>query len=462
MNEPTMEESIARGILRSVLLSALLFGGVMSISAQSLFPASLSLEHAVEKAIENNPLTRLSESKVKIADLKIKEAGTGRLPAAEFSQSITRSNDPVFVFSSMLQQGRFTASNFALHSLNEPKGMFNFHSGVTAQMPLFDQHQTRARIDQAEIGKQQTELQAESVRQQLRYQVIRNFYGAILAKALVDVASEAVRSADANSKKARDMVDVGMTTDADYLAALVERANVGQSKIEAESSFAVTLAELNLTIGAKPEIEHFFVGDLQEKYFPVADQATLISTALQNRPDHLAAELAIKSGKRETKAIRDTKLPRVDAFGGINYNSPYIANGSTDYTVGVSIRYTLFDAGRKSRIEQAIEAETSAETEERIVADQITGEVVRAYENYKTARAKIAVSIRSIAQAEEALQIIQDRYKSGLSTFDRVVGSEAALVKAKHSLLTARYEYLVGYASVLLATGQLRDVREFD
>ena len=448
--------------LKCLVIYVLVLGNAEAALAQTLFPASLSLENAVEKAIENNPQTRLSESRIKIAEFKIKEAATGKRPTAQLTQSIIRSNDPVFVFSSLLRQGRFAAGDFALQSLNDPRGMFNFHTEVTAQMPLFDQHQTRARVDQAEIEKQRTELEAESVRQHLRYDVIRNFYGAILAKELVNVSDEALKSADANSKKAKDMVEVGMTTDADYLVALVEKSNVGQAKIEAESALAVTLAKLNLALGVKVDTEHFFIGDLQERYFPVADQATLIDTALENRPDYLATELSIKSTRRETKAVRDSRLPRVDGFGGVNYNSPYISNGSMDYTVGVSVTYSLFDAGRKSRIERAEEAESSAEAEKQVIANQVTDEVVRAYENYKTARAKIAVSIKSIAQAEEALQIIQDRYKSGLSTFDRVIGSEAALVKAKHGLLTARYEYLVSYASVLLATGKLQDVRVFD
>ena len=40
--------------------------------------------------------------------------------------------------------------------------------------------------------------------------------------------------------------------------------------------------------------------------------------------------------------------------------------------------------------------------------------------------------------------------------------AEAALLRAKHDLLKAKYEYYVSYASVLLATGRLTDVRAFD
>jgi outer membrane protein TolC len=443
-------------------VATLFFCVATAVSAQSAFPARLTLERAVEKALENNPQTKLSESKVELAGLKIEEARTGTQPHVQFTQSVVRSNNPVFVFGSLLEQARFTASHFALDSLNKPDGLFNFRSTVGAEMPLFDQRQTRARVDQADIEKRRAELQAEGVRQRLRFEVIRTFYGAILASELVKVSETAVRSADANKVKAKDMSDVGMTTDADYLAAQVERANAGQQRLEAASSLTMTLAELNVTIGEKPELDHDLVGDLREKYFPIADRDTLIRAALANRPDYLAAELAIKSSKRETRAIRDSKLPRVDAFANVGYSSPYIANGSSDYTIGVSITYTLFDAGRKERIAQAAETENSTESEKEVAANQITLDVIRALENYKTARAKIEVSIKSIAQAEEALEIVKDRYKSGLSTFDRVVSSEAAVVRAKHSLLTARYEYYIGYASVLLATGQLNDVRMFD
>lgn len=447
---------------RAAVLPLLLFSIAALASGQGVFPAPLKLESAVEKALDRNPQARLSGSKIALAEIKVKEAKTGMAPTVQFTQSVTRSNDPVFVFSSLLEQGRFKAANFALDSLNDPKGMVNFRSATEFRMPIFDQRQTSARVDRAEIAKQRAELEADAVRQQLRFNVIRSFYGTILAREMLNVSAQAVKAADANSKKSKDMSDIGMTTDADYLAALVERANVGQQKVEAESALVTSLAELNLSIGEKVNLEHDLIGDLQERYFPVDDQDALIRAAFQNRPDYLAAELAIQSGRRESKAIRDTRLPRVDVFSSVSYNSPYIANGSSDYMVGVSVSYSVFDAGRKYRIEEATEAETSAASEKQVLADQITFEVVRALQNYKTAKAKIEVSIRSIAQAEEALEIVQYRYGSGLSTFDRVVRSEAALVKARHDLLTARYEYLLGYASVLLATGQLRDVRMFD
>ncbi|MEP6847709.1 MAG: TolC family protein, partial [Acidobacteriota bacterium] len=204
-----------RGLFWLGAVPTLLLCAASVIPAQSIFPSRLNLEGAVADALRNNPETRLSESKVKIADLKTREAKTGMQPYVEFTQSVTRSNDPAFVFGSLLQQGRFTAAHFALASLNKPNGMFNFRSAVAARMPLFDQRQARARIDQADTGKRQTELRADGVRQRLRFDVIRTYYSAILAKEMLKVGDDAVRSAEANKKKAQDMAEVGMTTDAD-------------------------------------------------------------------------------------------------------------------------------------------------------------------------------------------------------------------------------------------------------
>ena len=445
-----------------LILLAFVIGSASAISAQSIFPPKLDLKDAVEKALTNNPQTRGSESRLRIAELKIREAKTGKKPLVQFSQSVIRSNNPVVVFGSLLEQGRFGTSNFAIDSLNNPNGLTNLRSLVSGSMPLFDQYQTKARIEIATTAMSQAELQAEAVRQQLRFDVVRNFYGVVLGKQMLMVSQEAVRSAEVNRKKTKDMSDVGMTTDADFLAAEVELANVVQQKLEAESQLTVTTAALNLLLGEKPEFQREVIGDLQEKYFPIDDQEASIRIALANRPDYLSSELSVKNSKRQTRAVKDLKLPKVDAFGNVGYSSPYIANGSTDYTVGISLTYTLFDAGRKARNEQAAEAETLAESEKSVLANQISFGVVRAFQDHKTAKSKIQVSIKSITQAEESLRIVQDRYKFGLTTFNEVIRSESALVRAKHNLLTARYEYYVSYASLLLATGRLTDTRLFE
>ncbi len=447
-----------RGIFTLILAVAVL---VPAIFAQDYLGPRLDLESAVEAALSANPKTKLSQSETRIADARIAEAKTGKAPVVKFGQSFTRSNNPVFVFGSLLEQGRFTEANFALNSLNHPDGLNNFRTSVDARVSLFDRRQTFSNVKLARIGKEQTDLRSESVRQQLRFDVVRNFYGVILAKSMVGIYREAVASAEANLKKTNDMVEVGMTTKADYLSADVELANTLQQKLEAESGFESANAELNLTLGDKPELKRELQGDLRETYFPIEDREELIRIAIETRPDYRQAELEIENGRVRSKSIKDQKLPEISAFGNFGYSSPYITNGSSDYTVGLSLSYTLFDPGRKARLEQSVEAESAAGFQKEILADRIRLEVIKAYQKYKTARAKIQVSIKSIARSEEALRITQDRYKFALASFDEVLRAEAALVRSKHDLLTSRFEYYVSYAAILLATGRLTDVSAF-
>lgn len=460
----------ARVTLRPAIVSLLRYGMLallvvfvrLSANSQTDHQPRLDLQTAVDKALANNPQTRIAASGLKIAELKIREAKAGSKPTFELTQNVIRSNNPVFVFGSLLEQGRFSESNFAINSLNHPDGLFNFRSQIEGRFPIFDQRQTRSNVSQAEIGIRKQQLAIEAVQQQLRFQVIRSFFGTIVAKQMVKVGEENVAAASENLRKTKDMVEVGMTTEADNLSAQVELASAEQQKLEAESGVVTSVAALNLTIGESLDVQRALTGELNERYFPVEEQAELIKLALENRPEYKQAELAIESSRVRTRAASGQKLPRVDAFGNFGYSSPYLTNGSTDYTVGISLSYNLFDAGRKPRIAQAVEAETLAEFEKEHLANQIRLEVIKAEQNFRTSRAKIAVAVKSIARSEEAVRIINDRYRVGLTTFSEVLRAQAAMVAAKQHLLQAKYEYIVSYASVLLATGRLVDVRAFD
>ncbi|HSH70719.1 MAG TPA: TolC family protein, partial [Deferrisomatales bacterium] len=79
----------------------------------------------------------------------------------------------------------------------------------------------------------------------------------------------------------------------------------------------------------------------------------------------------------------------------------------------------------------------------------------------ESSRDRLAVAAGVVAQAAEALRIVQDRYQEGLTTITEVLRSETSQVRARMNLLAARYEHYVGYAAVLLATGRLTDVESF-
>ena len=206
---------------------------------QTQLDEPLTLSQAIEIAFRTNPATRVTAANRDLADAQIRGARSGRKPLLQASETFTNSNNPVFVFGSLLEQGRFGPNNFAIGSLNNPDPLSNFRSAVTLRFPLFDQRQTETRVAQAKIVRQQADQKTDLVEQQLRFEVVRAYYSILLAQARVSVADDAIKTAEADMKRARDLFETGLTVHSDLLAAEVQLAEFRQQRIQARpnSSF---------------------------------------------------------------------------------------------------------------------------------------------------------------------------------------------------------------------------------
>jgi outer membrane protein len=422
---------------------------------------ALTLSRAVAIALQTNPATRITAASRQMADAQLKEARAGRLPSLQVSETFTNSNNPVFVFGSLLEQGRFGPQNLDINSLNHPSAISNFRSALTLRLPIFDQRQTRTRVDRAHIGQQQADQQSELVAQQIRLSVIRTYYAVLLAQARLAVSDEAVKTAEADVKRARDMFESGLTVQSDLLAARVQLAEFRQLRIEEAGELATAMAALNTSLGLPAEDLHQLSGRLSERDFAVESLETLSRQALKNRPEYQRALLSVRESAVQLRGARGEWQPRVDAFISAGASSQYLVNGSGDYAMGASVTFNVFDAGRKARINYARASESMANADAEQIANQIRFEVVRAYQQYVSARERQAVVAEVTAQANETLRIIQDRYREGLTTITELLRAETALVRARTDVLNARYDQHLGYANLLLASGQLKDVGAF-
>ena len=421
----------------------------------------LTLLVAIDMALRTNPLTRATRSGRVLADAQLEEARTGRFPVVQFNQTTMRGNNPVFVFGTLLEQSLFGAQNFDPRFLNNPDPVTNVRTALTFRLPILDQRQTDSRINQARIAQQQADSQRESVDQQLRFEVLRAYYGVVVAKAKKEVADEAVIAAEADVKRIGDLVETGLVVGSDLLSAEVQLAEFRQQSIQAEGELITARAALNTVLGEPVEAPQQVTGQLTERRFTTATQSELIQRALGRRPDLIRSTLALKSSKEKTRSARGEYLPRIDAFGTYGISGSDFTSGSADYTVGASITFNIFDAGRGARLAQARAAENAAAAEADNIGSQIRFEVVRAYQSFLSARERLSVAAKSVDQAKETLRIVQDRYREGLTTITEVLRAETAFVRARMNVLTARYDHHVGYASVLLATGTLTSVDEF-
>ena len=113
----------------------------------------LSMREALQLALQGNKSLVASGAAVKATSLRIQEARAGMLPTIDYSESLTRSNNPVFVFSSLLEQRQFAHSNFQADSLNRPSFLNNFQSSLVLSQTLFDGGQAHKAVRSAKLAR---------------------------------------------------------------------------------------------------------------------------------------------------------------------------------------------------------------------------------------------------------------------------------------------------------------------
>ncbi len=424
-------------------------------------PEALTLTTAVDKALKNNPLIRITLSGREIADAQLREARAGWFPLLQFNETFTRGNNPVFVFGSLLEQARFSKENFQLSALNSPEPLSNFRTAITLRQALFDQLQTYTHVTQARLGQQQADLQKAMVEQQVRFETLRAYYGVLVAHGKKDVAEEAVKMAESDLKRIRDRFDSGLVVQSDLLAAEVQLGEFRQQQIDAEGDVAIAYAALNTVLGLPVDVSQKVTGELVDKRFEAAPKEELIRLALLHRPDYLRAGYQVLANKEGVLGAKREYLPRMDLMATYGESGRDLSSGSSDYMISANFTFNLFDVGRGARISKARAAESMAAAEREHLASQSGLEVVRAYQQHTSARERLGVARQLIDQATETHRIIQNRYREGLTTITEVFRAETALVRARLNLVAARYDHYVSYAHVLLSVGKLTGIEPF-
>lgn len=422
---------------------------------------SVTLDQAVAAAMRTHPQIRVSEAGIEGAASRIQQESASRLPKVQVSEAITRGNNPTYVFSSLLEQGRFGPDNFAISSLNDPSSLTNLRSAITTSVSIFDGKRTAARIDQAREGKGQAERNLQWTEQSVRFEVIRAYYGLLVARSAKEVADQAVRTAESNVQRVQDRLRAGLVVDSDLLGAQVELSSLRRQQIQAQGDIVNAEAGLNTWMGQPVDVSPQIPGAPTEKTFQIANQDALIQRAIENRPDYANSSSNVRTAEDRVREARADFLPSARAFASFGVSGRNLTSGSSDYLVGANVTFDLFNAERKARLSEAQSALASAQAQQSDRANQIRLDVIRALQQFLIAEQQLDVARSSGEQAQEALRIIQDRYDLGLTTITDLLRAQTELVRAQMGVLSSRHAYVVGYAAVLLAIGDLTDVRSF-
>jgi outer membrane protein TolC len=418
---------------------------------------SLTLAEAVARAMANNPDLAVDTPAREAVESDLRASRADYWPSVDFEQSYTGSNNPVFVFGTLLSQGRFTAANFSLASLNRPDPIDNLQTRVQTQQTIFDFGRTRRRIQMAGIALETTDRDHNDHVRRVLFAVIDAYYSVSAASEALEGSQVALKSAEAIVNQARSRVEIGLAVEADLLRSQVFLASTRQREVQARGQLDVARALLNRLMGDPLDATPGRTATLTPVVGPLPNDGTLRAEQRQRRPDYqrmLAelqqAELAVGSRKAEL-------LPTLRAFAAWEADNPSLTSaGGNNWTAGLSLRWNLSTAGRDAQLLESARRRLEQKRKELAALESAMAlELHKALVDYRSAEQQVKVSRTSEAQSQESLRILRNRYDSGLATLTDVLSAETERAAARTALAEALYRHRLSLAQVEFAAGIL-------
>lgn len=420
---------------------------------------SLSLSQAKKIALAKNPALVAAGYRLKAAQAGVKQAQGRFLPRVDVMLIYQRSDSPIQVFMAKLAQQDFKASDFEIDPLNHPSPRTNLKTAIEITQPLFNQGKEIIGLRKAKKHAYMAQLEKEALTQYVLYQVEAAYTNWILARERVKVLEKAEETARTNLSIVKARVQNGRALTSDLLQAKVNLAGVKRALLAAKNQEKVALSRLNLVLGLptntpwQPEALGF------ERKFNPGSLAPWQEKALLKRPDLALVKEKASLADLGVKEARFRFYPSVNVKGSYEYNAQGIGGVSGDaFSIMAEARLNLFSGFEdRARLAKARAQALAEQAKVREKKNQVLQEVEEAYLALKTSKAQVEVSLATVAQAKEALELVKKRYQNGLATIFDLLSAETALRQARLELLSARFRQYLAWTELRFRAGVLSE-----
>ena len=418
--------------------------------------AQLTLREAVRQADQAAYANRIAAAGAAAQRAQTLAPLKGILPSMRLEGGYVRTTDPIGVFGSALRQRTVTPANFDPQRLNYPSATGNYQAGIVLEQPLFNGDAWLGR-GAAEHAADATRATREWTRLSTRVDVIRAYYGAILANERVATLEAAAAAANAHVAQAEAMVRQGIVTKSDALLASVRAGDVDAQLADARGAASTARRQLAVLLGGDGASLAPDLAALLPSTGRILAEVGRDTTATDPAPraDVGAASEAVAAASDDALRARATLLPRINGFARYDWNSPTrLYAGDRNWTVGVMASWSLFAGASELADVNGTAARAAAA---RAQADAARANARLDVEQTRTALGvaltRLAIAERAAAQSAEAHRIVGRKYVGGLATVVELLDAQAVETQSALTLSQARWDAIVADAERRRALG---------
>jgi outer membrane protein TolC len=434
--EPTLPRIPEIGhVVLFAFTSAFFLGGA---EAEEIPGKPLTLEQAIDLAIERNETPRIAALRVEQAKAARRGAYAAILPTVSVSGTYTRrarevSRDMNGETIIMQSENALATNAQARIDLLDPTAF-----------PLIGA--AKSEIESAEL----TRLESQRT---LCFDVAESFFAVLSAERLVEAAKKRAELSQSVLDQMRARLEAG-------LAGVNE---VTRSELELESAkLAVTSNEnavelARLSLGYL--IDETANGPLVEPSMEIdvgKEPVALENEAVDGRTDLKAGQATAEAARKRSKEPWMRLIPSIGVLATWRAtNEPGFSNTSTDWNVATTFTWVLYDGGLRYAEARRLAAEYEVATlENEALRRRVGFEVRSALASLKTAEAAVVQAEARLVVAQKNAAEVRERFVSGLATALEQADAAVSEFEAEAEVERQRLAGRVATLSLLRALGK--------
>lgn len=413
---------IADSLLKELSLF-ILSGFLVTVAGAQTVP--LKVEEAVKHAVAQSSRMQLAENEIRIAEAKYRQTDAVFLPRLNVDYTAMVTNNPLNAFGFKLQQQSISQNDFAPDLLNHPGATGDFTAKAALQQPIFNADvlaMRKAARRQVAIAR----FRMQRTSDYIRFAAETEYYQLQMAYEMHAVSKDALKTLQVVFQWVKDRYDQGYVQKSDLLNVEVQVKAIETQIAMAGSAMAEHSDNLSVLMG-RPAGTVYQTDAPQMEYNPEG----YVSSPPAARADYKAMETAIAAYDDMMKGTKRSIIPKLNAFGAFQFNDKSLLGfGSNAYLAGVQLSWDVFRSNEvrtrlnAQRLEQK---QISLQLKEQ--REQDLKELAKARLQLANADFQLAQYNAAIAQAKEALFILENRFEQGLVSTTDVLQAHTQLAQ---------------------------------
>ncbi|HBB97639.1 MAG TPA: hypothetical protein DC054_19835 [Blastocatellia bacterium] len=439
-----------RPIPSSPITSAPQVPGAAKITAAV---SNLSLEQAINLAIDNNLATLLAKAHEDEARGFQKEARSALLPnisGTAYQASVTEN----------LAALGFTPGRFPGFTSTFIGPFKNFDARARLQQTIFSL--TALRNYQAgRAGVRTAQFEEGIAREQVATATALTYLETMRADRSVMAAQANVTLGQTLLKLAQDQRDAGIATGVDVTRAETRLAQEQVRLSRAETDSEEARLRLQRIVGLPLGSSFTLTDPLRFSVDTLPAIETAVATAEDARGEVRAAQAQVTVNKLETGAARAEQLPSLEFLGdyGVSGITP-VTSALPTRRYAIQLNVPIFNGGlTRGRIQVASSREQQAQLQLASVRGQVEEDVRLAYAGLRTTADTVRAADLAVSLAERELEMARDRFRAGVGDNIELVTAQTTLANARLDQVSALAVYNGARLNLAAALGRAQNFR---